>query len=115
MEAVLMALCTCTSIDVISILKKKREPLTSLTVSASAERAPEAPRVFTHIQLLYRVSGAVSEKAMSDAVALSQNKYCSVSRMLEKTATIEFVIEHTSSEAMAVFKTDPKTDRKIDL
>jgi putative redox protein len=115
MEAVLMALCTCTSIDVVSILKKKREPLTSLTVSASAERAPEAPRVFTHIQLLYRVSGAVSEKAMSDAVALSQNKYCSVSRMLEKTATIEFVIEHTSSEAMAVSKTDPKTDRKIDL
>jgi putative redox protein len=115
MEAVLMALCVCSSIDVVSILKKKREPLISLTVSASAERAPEAPRVFTHIQLLYRVSGAVSEKAMIDAVGLSQNKYCSVSKMLEKTATIEFAIEHISSEAREGSKTDPTADRKIDL
>ena len=98
-ETVLMGLCACTSADVVSILKKKREPLTSLTVSAVAERASTEPRVFTHIQLLYRVSGAVSEKGMKDAVALSKNKYCSVSKMLEKTATIEYTIEHVPSEA----------------
>jgi putative redox protein len=94
MEFVLMALCGCTSVDVVSILHKKREPLTSLTVSAVAEQALEAPRVFTHIQLTYHIGGGVSAKAAEDAVALSKNKYCSVSKMLEKTATIDFVITY---------------------
>jgi len=94
MEMVLMALCGCTSVDVVSILRKKREPLTSLTVSAVAEQATEAPRVFTHIQLTYHIGGGVSHKAAEDAVSLSKNKYCSVSKMLEESATIETVITY---------------------
>ncbi|MEA2261881.1 MAG: putative redox protein [Acidobacteriaceae bacterium] len=94
MEMVLMGLCSCTSVDVVSILRKKREPLTSLTVSAVAEQATEAPRVFTHIQLTYHIGGGVSHKAAEDAVALSKNKYCSVSKMLEKSATIDTVITY---------------------
>jgi len=94
MEAVLTALCCCTSVDVVSILQKKREPLTSLVVSAEAQQTPAPPRVFTHIRLIYRVGGAVSKKAIEDAVSLSKNKYCSVSKMLEKSAAIEFVIEY---------------------
>jgi putative redox protein len=94
MEMVLMGLCSCTSVDVISILRKKREPLTSLIVSAVAEQATEAPRVFTHIQLTYHIGGGVSHKAAEDAVALSKNKYCSVSKMLEKSATIDYVITY---------------------
>ncbi|HTZ89861.1 MAG TPA: OsmC family protein [Alloacidobacterium sp.] len=98
MEAVLTALCGCTSVDVVSILQKKREPLTSLVVSAEAEQSPAPPRVFTHIRLIYRVGGPVSRKAMEDAVALSKNKYCSVSKMLEKSATIEFAIEYADGD-----------------
>lgn len=94
MEMVLMGLCSCTSVDVVSILRKKREPLTSLIVSAVAEQATEAPRVFTHIQLTYHIGGGVSHKAAEDAVALSKNKYCSVSKMLEKAATIDYVITY---------------------
>ncbi len=94
MEAVLTALCACTSVDVVSILQKKRETLTSLVVSAEAEQSPAPPRVFTHIRLTYRVGGKLSKKAVEDAVALSKNKYCSVSKMLEKSATIEFAIEY---------------------
>jgi putative redox protein len=94
MEAVLTALCCCTSVDVVSILQKKREPLTSLVVSAEAQQSPAPPRVFTHIRLIYRVGGQVSKKATEDAVSLSKNKYCSVSKMLEKSAKIEFVIEY---------------------
>lgn len=94
MEAVLAALCSCTSVDVVSILQKKREPFTSLVVSAEAQQAPAPPRVFTNIRLTYRVGGKVSKKAMEDAVALSKNKYCSVSKMLEKSAAIEFQIEY---------------------
>ena|ERR1700748_2399645 len=94
MEAVLTALCACTSMDIISILQKKREPVTSLVVSADAQQASEPPRTFTQIRLVYRVGGNISKKAMEDAVSLSKNKYCSVSKMLEKSATIEFVIEY---------------------
>lgn len=94
MEMVLAALCGCTSVDVVSILEKKREPLEGLTVSAEAEQAPEAPRVFTKIHLTYRIRGKVTEKAAEDAVALSKNKYCSVSKMLEKAASVSYSIEY---------------------
>jgi putative redox protein len=48
--------------------------------------------------LIYRVSGKVSAKAMEDAVSLSKNKYCSVSKMLEKAALIDFVIEYADAD-----------------
>ena len=93
MEAVLMALCSCTSVDIVSILKKKRESIASLTVSATAEQAPAPPRVFTKIKLTYKIGGGVSKKAAEDAVSLSKNKYCSVSKMLEKSLEIDYAIE----------------------
>jgi putative redox protein len=96
MEAVLLALCSCTSVDVVSILQKKREPLTSLTVSATAEQSAAPPRVFTRIKLVYRIGGAVSKKAAEAAVSLSKNKYCSVSKMLEKAAQIDYTIEYSN-------------------
>jgi putative redox protein len=98
MEAVLMALCGCTSVDVVSILQKKRQTLTGLRVSASATQAPAPPRVFTHIKLTYAVRGKLSRKAVEDAVSLSKNKYCSVSKMLEKAATIEYEIVYPDGE-----------------
>lgn len=96
METVLTALCACTSVDVVSILRKKREPLQGLVVSATAEQAAAPPRVFTRIHLTYRIRGPVSQKAAEDAVGLSKNKYCSVSKMLEKAAAIEYSIEYES-------------------
>ena len=98
MEAVLMALCGCTSVDVVSILKKKRQPLAGLRVSAVAEQAPTPPRVFTKIKLKYAVSGKLSRKAVEDAVALSKKKYCSVSLMLEKAADIDYEIVFVDGE-----------------
>ena len=94
MELVLIGLCACTSTDVVSILTKKREPFTSLTVRAEAERAPKPPSVYTDIKLIYTVGGGVSKKAMEDAVRLSKEKYCSVSQMLAKSAKISFEIEY---------------------
>jgi putative redox protein len=94
MQIVLGALCACTSVDVVSILQKKREPLEGLEVTATAEQAQAPPRVFTRIHLTYKIRGAVSKKGAEDAVALSKNKYCSVSKMLEKVATIDYSIEY---------------------
>jgi len=96
MEFVLMGLCGCTGVDVVSILTKKREPFTSLEVRAEAERAEESPKVYTKIRLIYRVGGKVAKKAMEDAVRLSEEKYCSVSAMLQKTAKITTEIEYSS-------------------
>jgi putative redox protein len=94
MELVLIALCGCTASDVVGILRKKREPFTSLEVRAEGERATGYPAVYTEIKLTYRVGGKVAHKAMEDAVRLSKEKYCSVSAMLAKTAKITFQIEY---------------------
>ncbi len=94
MELVLIALCGCTASDVVSILKKKREPFTGLEVSAEGERAEGYPAIYTEIKLKYVVRGKVSKKAMEDAVKLSKEKYCSVSAMLEKSAKITAAIEY---------------------
>ena len=97
MELVLIGLCGCSGYDVVSILQKKREPFTSVEVRAQAERAPNPPQVYTEIKLIYRVGGKVSHKAVEDAVRLSEEKYCSVSAMLAKTAKVFTEIEYLSS------------------
>jgi len=93
LEVVLIGLCGCTASDVVTILRKKREPLATLEVKAHAKRSETYPMVFTDIKLTYRVGGKVSRKAVEDAVHLSKTKYCSVSAMLSKTARMETVIE----------------------
>src|SRR5579864_8001898 len=59
MELVLIGLCACTASDVVGILRKKREPFTSLEVRAEGERAHGVPSVYEHIKLIYRVGGNV--------------------------------------------------------
>ena len=93
MDLVLIGLCGCTAADVISILRKKREPFTSVEVLADAEKAPTSPKVYTKIKLIYRVGGPVQLKSIEDAVRLSVDKYCSVEAMLKNTADITFEIE----------------------
>jgi len=93
-ELVLIALCGCSGYDVVSILRKKREAFTGLEIRAAAERSEGQPSVFTTIQLIYKVKGKVTHKAMEDAVRLSEEKYCSVAAMLSKTATISYRIEY---------------------
>jgi putative redox protein len=100
MELVLMGLCACTATDVVSILRKKREPLAGLEVHAEAERATAPPTVYTQIKLIYTISGPVARKAAEDAVRLSEEKYCGVSAMLRSTAriTTEIRLGETPSE-----------------
>jgi putative redox protein len=88
MELVLIGLCVCTATDVVSILRKKREPFIGIHVRAEAERATEPPTVYKSIKLIYTISGQVSRKAVEDAVQLSEGKYCSVSAMIKSTARI---------------------------
>lgn len=99
MELVLMGLCSCTATDVVTILRKKREPMEGLEVRAEAERATEPPTVYTSIKLIYTVYGPVSHKAMEDAVRLSEEKYCGVAAMLKSTAAITAEIRYQDGPA----------------
>lgn len=89
MELLLIGLAGCTAYDVMSILEKKRQSVTGLEVSARAERAEEPPRVYTTIEVEYVLRGReIKPKAVEDAIRLSEEKYCSASIMLGKTAQI---------------------------
>jgi putative redox protein len=89
MEMVLMSAGCCSSVDVVSILKKAKQEFTSISVKLTSERAETAPRVFTKINLHFIVTGQkVSEKHLARAISLSAEKYCSVALMLDKTVDI---------------------------
>lgn len=98
MEMLLVALGACTATDVVVILGKKRQKLEALEVLVSGERAPEPPMVWTKIEVVYRLRGALDEKAVRDAIHLSESKYCSVAAMLGKTAKITFRFEILPSD-----------------
>src|ERR1700757_471328 len=93
MEMVLMALGACTATDMVVILEKKRQKLESLEVLCPGERAAEPPTVWTKLELLYRLRGDLDDVAVKHAIELSEGKYCSVSAMLQKTATLTWRYE----------------------
>jgi putative redox protein len=93
MEFLLMALGACTATDVVIVLEKKRQKLEALEVICSGERAEEPPRVWTRLELVYRLHGELDEKAVRHAIELSEEKYCSVSAMLKKTAKLTWRYE----------------------
>ncbi len=89
MEMLILGLGGCTSFDVVSILQKSRQALVECEVEIEAERASEIPKVFTRIHLHFIVKGnQLDAKKVAKAIELSAEKYCSASRMLEKTAEI---------------------------
>jgi putative redox protein len=88
-ELVLMGLAGCTAMDVVSILKKKRQPVTGVVVRADGEEAGDYPHRFTRITVTYEVSGeGVDRAAVERAVALSEEKYCSVAATLREPTDI---------------------------
>ena len=88
MELLLVALGTCTATDVVSILAKKRQKLDSLEVEVSGERAEQPPRVWTELKIIYKLRGTLDEAAVQHAIRLSEEKYCSVSATLKKSAEL---------------------------
>jgi len=99
MELLLMALGGCTATDVVVVLRKKRQKLESLEVICSGERAAAPPAVWTKLEVLYRLRGELDESAVKHAIELSEGKYCSVSAMLRKTATLSWRYEILRGDA----------------
>jgi putative redox protein len=89
MEMLLLGMGGCTTIDVISTLKKMRENVDDCQLEISAERADEHPKVFTKIHLHFVLKGEnLNANKIAKAISLSADKYCSASIMLGKTAII---------------------------
>lgn len=88
-EALLAALAGCTSIDVATILGKKRQVIGSYEIGISAESGAEHPRVFTAISVEHRLTGDIDPEAVRRSVELSSTRYCPVSAMLSRAVAIE--------------------------
>jgi putative redox protein len=93
MEMLLIALAGCTASDMVSILEKKRQKLLSLVVECSGERAPAPPRIWTNIDVVFKLRGTLEETAVQRALELTRDKYCSVAVMLNKSAEISWRYE----------------------
>jgi putative redox protein len=93
MEMVLTGAAACTAFDVVFILRKGRQPVADVVVTAEAERAPEEPKIFTKIHLIYTIAGrGLDPRQVERAVKLSKEKYCSATIMLARTAEITYEI-----------------------
>jgi putative redox protein len=94
MQLLVSALGSCSAIDIISILKKQRQDLKDIKVELNAERERDKkPSLFTKIDVHFILIGNIDYSKAQKAVELSMEKYCSVSRILEKTATINYSFE----------------------
>lgn len=103
-ELLLIALGTCTAVDVVSILRKKRARLTDYRVEVTGERRTEHPRAFTKMEVRHVLCGYnLSEKAVAQAIELSETKYCSVAATLRPTVSIVStyeIIEEDHAESL---------------
>jgi len=89
MEMILMGLGSCTAMDVLSILKKKRQQITDCVIEIEGKRSDCFPKVFTQIHIHFIITGCnLKSTHVKQAVDLSAKKYCSVSAMLEQTVKI---------------------------
>jgi putative redox protein len=95
MELIAIGIAGCTAMDVISILQKKRQDVTSFEVLVHAERAVEHPKVFTHLTIEYVIGGKeLSKEAVERAVELSETKYCPAQSMFKKVAPMDLKITY---------------------
>ncbi|MCS7011869.1 MAG: OsmC family protein [Anaerolineales bacterium] len=108
LELMAMSLAGCTAMDVISILRKKQQKVTSFEVRVHADRAPEHPKVFTHLTIEYDVRGqGVDESAVRRAIELSASKYCPAQAMLSKIVPTDlkyviYEVDHSQAQPRLV-------------
>jgi len=88
-ELLLVALGSCTAVDIVQIMEKKRQPLSHLEIVVNGEQDADPPWTFRKIHITYRVAGkGITDKAISQAIELSEEKYCSVASTLRGVAEI---------------------------
>ncbi len=94
MQLLLVAIGTCSVIDILLILKKQRQEVKDVKITVTGNRAPDAvPSPFTDIEMKFTFFGELKAEKVAQAVRLSVEKYCSVSMMLEKTAKVTYTFD----------------------
>lgn len=95
MELLAVALGGCTAMDVLSILRKMREPVEEFRVEVRGERSDEHPKRYLSLEVVYHLKGALDEKKVQRAIELSEDRYCSVEATLRPAVPVSsrFVIE----------------------
>jgi len=102
-DLLLIAVASCTAVDVVEILEKRRMPLSHLEIVCSGEQDPNPPWTFRKIHLRYIVGGKdLTEKAVAQAIQLSEEKYCSVAATVRATAEITTEFEILEEELQPV-------------
>jgi putative redox protein len=105
MEFIALGLAGCTGMDVISILQKKKQPVSDFQVKVHAGRAQEHPKVFTSAVIEYLISGSgVDEAAVLRAIELSTEKYCPAQAMLSKAFPMRLVYKIFDDDGKALLK-----------
>lgn len=98
-DLLLLGLASCTAVDVVEILNKKRMPLSSLEITTSGEQDADPPWTFRKIHMKFRVGGdGLTDKAVQQAIELSEGKYCSVAATVKNTAQITTEYEIINSQ-----------------
>ncbi|MDE2996549.1 MAG: OsmC family protein [Bacteroidota bacterium] len=91
MQLLMMAIGGCSGVDIVSILRKRRQQIKSFRIEVNGDKPDGvSPSVYEHIELHFMLEGQVDPVKVKRAIDLSLGKYCSVSRILEKTATISY-------------------------
>lgn len=105
MELIALGLAGCTGMDVISILQKKKQPVSDFQIKVHAERAGEHPKVFTRAVIEYLVTGKnVDEAALLRAIELSAEKYCPAQAMLSKAFPMQLIYKIFDDDGKTVLK-----------
>ena len=93
-QLLLAAICGCTGMDVVALLKKFKQPLSKFEIEAESELSEGAhPIVFKKVELRFKLEGEMDEVKVRDAIHLSQTKYCGVTAMVSKAVPIHYSIE----------------------
>ena len=112
MEFIALGLAGCTAMDVISILRKKKQPVTDFKVMLHADRAEEHPKVFSHAVIEYLVTGEnVDEAALLRAIELSAEKYCPAQAMLSKAFPMKLAYKILSEDGRTILKEGTYTSK----
>ena len=108
-QMLLAAICGCTGMDVVALLKKHHQPLSKFEIEAEASVTEGAhPIVFKEVQLVFKIQGALEKEKVLEAITLSQTKFCSVSAMLSKSFPINYTVQLNSENIGAGSAQFPK-------
>lgn len=96
-QMLVAAICGCTGMDVVALLKKYRQPLSKFVIDAEASITEgDHPIIFKEVQLAFKIEGILEKEKVLEAITLSQTKYCSVSAMLSKSFPINYTVQLNS-------------------